>query len=110
MCQKCVDLSKKLYPDLGEGSSLFVKEIKDTVFNAPHGMDGIRFVQDRTVEYMGMEGVEVREETHAIYIPWTDLLHLILNLGAMYTEEAPEEIKIADAFRMRLGGWFDSDT
>lgn len=110
MCEKCAKLNKELYPDLGESSSLFVKEIKDTVWSAPHGMDGLRFVQQRTVEYMGMEGVEVREETQCIYIPWSDLLEMILSLGQTYREEAPDNIKLIDAFRMRMQGWFDNDS
>jgi hypothetical protein len=106
MCEKCVEINKRLYPDLGEGAELHVREIKDTLFNAPHSMDGIRFVQDRVVDYLGPEGVETRNELHAIYIPWTDLLELLLELGQCYTNECPQVVKMADAVRMHIQGWF----
>lgn len=110
MCERCIEINKRLYPDLGENSQLHVREIKDTFFNAPHSMDGIRFIQDRIVDYMGPEGVETRNELHAVYIPWDDLLELILELGRAYTDEAPDQVKACDAMRMQLRGWFNNDS
>lgn len=110
MCEKCVEINKRLYPDLGEGAELHVREIKDTFFSAPHSMAGIRFVQDRTVDYMGPEGVETRNELHAVYIPWEDVLELILELGQAYREQCPAEIKRQDAIKKFLQGWFDNDS
>jgi hypothetical protein len=110
MCERCENINKRLYPDLGEGAELHIREIRDTILNAPHAMNMIRIVQDRTVDYMGPEGVEVRTELHAVYIPYETLLELILDLGQIYTEKAPHDVKVTDAMKMHISGWFDNDT
>jgi hypothetical protein len=81
MCRVCGDNEHKLYPDLGKGSMLQIK-IHDTVVSADK-TQGIRILQNRTVDYMGPEGVLSREETHCIYVGWPDVEEVMTMIIAL---------------------------
>lgn len=75
MCRVCGDNEHKLYPDLGPGSMLQT-HIHNTVVSADKDQ-GLRILQNRTVDYMGPEGVETREETHCVYVGWPDVKEVV---------------------------------
>ncbi len=89
MCDLCKKNEDSMYPDLGQGASMYI-DIDNTWFTALRGR-GIRIAQKRTVDYMGPEGVEKREETQCVYIGWDDVEDTLKKMLVLSMKEADRE-------------------
>lgn len=114
MCDGCRDFNEKLYPDMGDGSSLEINRIEYTGFNADP-RNGIRIAQERDVTYMGMDGVQSRHEIHCVYLPWDKIIDFVTDSMILYGKAAPEEVQMNDFFKIlaeqnKREGENDNDT